>query len=125
MTVTGTVLHIHWTCMKLVCFGGFCNCSCDVPESSFGSINLRSGHICCRLCIGTSLQGIGIPMHEWSHCIYYSSQASYVFFYFCKVSRPDLLLYFQESCMVLAYQLVFSSYCVCLWEVLFSGVSSS
>ena len=37
----------------------FCNCSCDAPESSFGSINLKNGHIYCILCIGTSLQCIG------------------------------------------------------------------
>ena len=35
---------------------GFCNCSCDMPASSFSSINWKSGHICCRLCTGTSLQ---------------------------------------------------------------------
>ena len=65
---------------------GFCNCSCDGPESSFGSTNLKSGHICCILCIGTSFQGIGIPVHEWSHHICYSSQASCVFFYCHMVS---------------------------------------
>ena len=65
---------------------GFCDCSYDTPESSFGSINWKSGHICCRLCTGTSLWGIGIPVHEWSCHIYYSSQASYVSFYCHMVS---------------------------------------
>ena len=64
---------------------GFCNCSCDVPESSFGSINWKGGCICCRLCTGTSLWGIGIPVCEWNCHIYYSGQASYVSFYCCMV----------------------------------------
>ena len=74
---------------------GFCDCSCDASESSFGSINLKSGCICCILCIGTSLQGIEIPVHGWNHHIYYSNQASYVFFYCCKISWPSLSLDFQ------------------------------
>ena len=104
---------------------GFCGCSCDVLESSFDSIDLKNGHICCILCICTSLQGIRIPVHEWSCHIYYNRQTFYVFFYCCKVSLPGLLLDSQESCMVFAYQLDFSSYCVCLWETLFSGVLSN
>ena len=104
------VLHevdVHWD---------LCGCSFGALESSSDSIILKSGHMCYILCIDTSLQEIGIPVHEW---IYYSDLASYVFFYFCKVSLPGLSLDFEESCMVLAYQLVFSSYCVCLWKALF------
>ena len=59
---------------------GFCDCSCDVPESS-DNINLKSGHICCTLCIGMSLQGIWTPVCEWNCHVYYNGQASYVFFY--------------------------------------------
>ena len=57
----------------------FYGCSCGAFESSFDSINLKSDHICCILCIGTSLQDIGIPVHEWNHHTYYSDLASYVF----------------------------------------------
>ena len=96
---------------------GFCSCSCDVVESSFDSINLKSDCICCILCIDTSSHGIGIPVHKWNHHIYYSNLASYVVFYCCKVSWPGLSLDFPESCTVSASQLIFSSCCVCLWEV--------
>ena len=65
---------------------GFCGHSCGVLESSFDSINLKSDHIFYILCIDTSLKGIGIPVHEWNHHIYYSDLASYVFFYCHKVS---------------------------------------
>ena len=102
---------------------GFCSCSCGAHESSFDSISLKSDHICYILCTDISSQGIEIHVHELHHHICCSNLASYVFFYCHKVSWPDLLLDLQESCMFFAYQLVFSSYCVCLWEALFSGVS--
>ena len=95
--------NCDWNCLahsldlhEVGALWGFCNCSCDVPESSLGSINWKSDHICCRLCTGTSSQGIGIPMHEWNHHIYYNGWASYAFFYCHKVSLPDLMLSFQE-----------------------------
>ena len=73
---------------------GFCDCSYAAPESSFGSINWKSVHIWCRLCTGTSLQVIGIPVHEWNHHFYYNGQASYVFFYCCMISWFDSALGF-------------------------------
>ena len=97
-----------WNCLahtldlhEVGVFSGFCNCFCDVSESSFDSINLKSDCICCILCIVTSWQGIEIPVHGWNYHIYYSNQASYVFFYCHKVSWPGLSLDFQESCAVL------------------------
>ena len=100
-TTVGKMIHqswnllndCDWNCLahtmglyEVGMLWGFCNCSCDAPESSFDSINLKIGCICCILCIGTSFHSIGIPVCEWSHHIYYSSQASYVFFYCYKVS---------------------------------------
>ena len=64
----------------------FCVCSCDALESSFDSISLKSDCICYTLCIDTSLQDIGIPVHELNHHIYYSNLSSYVYFYCDKVS---------------------------------------
>ena len=38
---------------KVGALWGFCDCSHEVPGSSFGSINWKSGHICCSLCTDT------------------------------------------------------------------------
>ena len=74
------LLHT-WDLHEVGALWGVCDCSCNAPVSSFGSINWKSDHICCRLCTGTSSWGIALPVHEWNLHIYYSSQASYVSFY--------------------------------------------
>ena len=79
--------HVHASVLhKVDVLWAFCGCSCGALESSFDSINMKSNHICCILCIGTFSQGIGIPVHEWNYHIYYSDLVSYVFFYCHKVS---------------------------------------
>ena len=79
--------HVHTLVLHEVdVLRGFCGPCCGVLESSFDGINLKSDHICYILCIDNSSEGIGIPVHEWNHHIYYKDLVSYVFFYCHKVS---------------------------------------